>query len=444
MKHLKRLISALLLTAVLATAVFASAATIKDVPAKNWAYPYVSKMVDMDIMQTHDGGYFYPDLPTSRGEFVLYLWRAMDAPAIGVDAGFTDVSWDDPWSGAVNWAVGAGITNGVSPTRFDPYGDLTREQAFTFTGPWTTWTCCTERGPAMEDKRQVVPGLEDNRDVTTTLGVQKAKGGLGKVMGGLGSLLVLVGFVGSNLPLIVGGIVVAVIGAVLGNHAQKVGQAAISQRLVPGALHQVFETVEYPAVQDLTRAQIAEGSPGLPRFDSLYTNDVVSASYQGLPVWLAGLKLCEMALYRDPETEMEKEEEREIFLGLWFACDLGKEIGCDCTITPKGVLGRLTGSRNALGSEVFARKFQVQTDRPDWAERLLTQPVQEAMLSLLSMGKTYLRLRPDGKLTLAVSMGKPMFYLGKGSVQAESIQRRFVEELRGPTRLVDALRRSLP
>ena len=65
------------------------------------------------------------------------------------------------------------------------------------------------------------------------------------------------------------------------------------------------------------------------------------------------------------------------------------------------------------------------------------------MLSLLSMGKTYLRLRPDGKLTLAVSMGKPMFYLGKGSVQAESIQRRFVEELRGPTRLVDALRRSL-
>lgn len=37
-----------------------------------------------------------------------------------------------------------------------------------------------------------------------------------------------------------------------------------------------------------------------------------------------------------------------------------------------------------------------------------------------------------------------MFYLGKGSVQAESIQRRFVEELRGPTRFVDALRRSLP
>ena len=29
-------------------------------------------------------------------------------------------------------------------------------------------------------------------------------------------------------------------------------------------------------------------------------------------------------------------------------------------------------------------------------------------------------------------------------LEAESIQRRFVEELRGPTRLVDALRRSLP
>jgi len=39
MKHLKRLISALLLTAVLATAVFASAATIKDVPAKTGRTP---------------------------------------------------------------------------------------------------------------------------------------------------------------------------------------------------------------------------------------------------------------------------------------------------------------------------------------------------------------------------------------------------------------------
>ena len=88
----------------------------------------------------------------------------------------------------------------------------------------------------MEDKRQVGPGLEDNRDVTTTLGVQKAKGGLGKVMGGLGSLLVLVGFVGSNLPLIVGGIVVAVVGAVLGNHAQKVGHQSAPgpRRPAPG------------------------------------------------------------------------------------------------------------------------------------------------------------------------------------------------------------------
>lgn len=293
----------------------------------------------------------------------------------------------------------------------------------------------------MEDKREAVTGLEDNRDVTAALGLQKAKGGLGKLLGGLGSLLVFVGFVGSNLALIIGGIVVAVVGAALGNHARKVGQAAISARLVPGVLSQVFDEAEYPAAQDLTRAQIAEGNPGLPQFDGLYTNDVVSARYQGLPVWVAGLRLCEMALYRDPETDMEKEEERDIFLGLWFSCDLGKNVGYDCTITPKGALGRLMGSRNAMGSEVFARKFQVQTDRLDWAERLLTQPVQEA---LLGMGKAYCRIRPDGKLTLAVSMDRPLFYLGKGSVRADNLQSRFVEELRGPTRLVDALRRSLP
>ena len=52
MKHLKRLISALLLTAVLATAVFASAATIKDVPAKNWAYPYAVSYTHLTLPTT--------------------------------------------------------------------------------------------------------------------------------------------------------------------------------------------------------------------------------------------------------------------------------------------------------------------------------------------------------------------------------------------------------
>lgn len=293
----------------------------------------------------------------------------------------------------------------------------------------------------MEEKRQTAAGVENNRDVTQTLGMQKAKGGLGKVLGSIGGLLLLVGFVSTQVPVIIGGVVLAVLGAALGNHARTVGQATVSERLIPGVLQQMFDDVDYPAAQDLTRAQIAEGNPGLPQFDNLYTNDVFCAQYQGLPVWAAGLRLCCMAVYRDPETDMDQEEERDIFQGLWFSCDLGQQVGYDCTITPKGVLGRLSGSRNAMGSEVFARKFQVQTDRPDWAERLLTDSVQEA---LLGMGKAYLRLRPDGKLTLAVLMGQPMFYLGKGSTQAERVQQKFVEELRGPTRLVDALRRSLP
>ncbi len=111
----------------------AAAATISDVPADNWCYPYANFLVEKEIMPLDQYGSFYPDVGTSRGDFVLYIWRAAGSPqVVGAPHWFSDVSADDDWYTAVAWAYQVGITTGITDTVFEPYWVLTREQAFTF------------------------------------------------------------------------------------------------------------------------------------------------------------------------------------------------------------------------------------------------------------------------------------------------------------------------
>ena len=49
-----------------------------------------------------------------------------------LSTGFTDVSASAPYANAVNWAVFAKVTNGVSANRFGPNETCTRGQIVTF------------------------------------------------------------------------------------------------------------------------------------------------------------------------------------------------------------------------------------------------------------------------------------------------------------------------
>lgn len=112
----------------------ASAVSIGDLSENDWAYPYVSYMLDNGIMSLESDGNFYGDSMTTRGEFILYLWRALGCPVAVTDgkSTFNDVAVTDNCYDAVEWAVGHDVTSGTSPTTFQPDWVLTREQAFTF------------------------------------------------------------------------------------------------------------------------------------------------------------------------------------------------------------------------------------------------------------------------------------------------------------------------
>lgn len=129
---MKRKVIACILIAACLLTVPASAVYMIDVDEGSWAYPYASYMADYDIMPL-DYGFFYPNFATTRGEFVLYLWRAAGSPEVAVKSPtFDDVSIYDDFFTAVEWALRNEITTGTSSTEFSPYLTLTREQAFTF------------------------------------------------------------------------------------------------------------------------------------------------------------------------------------------------------------------------------------------------------------------------------------------------------------------------
>lgn len=133
---MKRKLSLTLLGALLALSLLAPrawAAKIADMAPNDWAYPYVTALVNMGVMQTDEYAAFYPDVPTTRGEFVTYLWRAFGSPSIYISTPtFQDVSVTSRWLIPVEWAYRNNITGGVGDGRFAPDQHLTREQAFTF------------------------------------------------------------------------------------------------------------------------------------------------------------------------------------------------------------------------------------------------------------------------------------------------------------------------
>ena len=76
---------------------------------------------------------FDPNGNLERAQFVTMLWRASGEPEpTSTTNPFTDVKESDFFYKAVLWAVEKGITNGISDTEFSPHGVTNRAQAVTF------------------------------------------------------------------------------------------------------------------------------------------------------------------------------------------------------------------------------------------------------------------------------------------------------------------------
>ena len=81
---------------------------------------------------------FAPEATTTRAMIVSMLAR-MENVTSAADAGFADVTADDWYATAVNWAAANGIVNGISDDTFAPNDPITREQLAAMLMNYAQW-----------------------------------------------------------------------------------------------------------------------------------------------------------------------------------------------------------------------------------------------------------------------------------------------------------------
>ena len=110
-------------------AVFADTNSFSDLSQAPWARNAVDTLLGADLVAGVGPGVFDPNADLTRAQFTTLLVKADGlAPVASGATPFTDVvatAWYAPYVAA---AYHAGLVAGVSPTSFDPNGDLTREQ----------------------------------------------------------------------------------------------------------------------------------------------------------------------------------------------------------------------------------------------------------------------------------------------------------------------------
>ena len=75
---------------------------------------------------------FGPQQPTSRAQVVTFLWNYLDRPEVETDNSFTDVEAGAWYESAINWAVENNVTAGMPGNIFGVNYTCTRGQAVTF------------------------------------------------------------------------------------------------------------------------------------------------------------------------------------------------------------------------------------------------------------------------------------------------------------------------
>lgn len=98
----------------------------------HWAESYINEAAGLGLINGMDVGIYAPDSTMTRAQFVTILWRSQGSPEPNGTSSFTDLGAGSDWfSDAVAWAEENQVVDGVDVGKFDPNGQVTREQIAT-------------------------------------------------------------------------------------------------------------------------------------------------------------------------------------------------------------------------------------------------------------------------------------------------------------------------
>lgn len=175
-------------------------------------------------------------------------------------------------------------------------------------------------------------------------------------------------------------------------------------------------------------------------------SDHIKAVYNGLNIELGDVELMnEIEIEIDSENEnLQKTTQRDtVFKGQWLTCDFGKELAGQVYISEWTKKNRKSMKSNVtMDNEQFSKRFCVRTDNPEDAYYILTPHMMEYIITMAdkSGGTVYLSFLRNGKMNIAIQTGRDFFELGNSNANVEELRRKFLDELRWFTDIVDTLR----
>lgn len=94
----------------------------------DWYKPWIDYAVTRNLMNGKGSGKFSPDEKMTRAEFATVLWRIAGSPESKSNVPFTDLDKNADWYlTAVEWAYENEIIKGTSPDKFEPNGNIKRQ-----------------------------------------------------------------------------------------------------------------------------------------------------------------------------------------------------------------------------------------------------------------------------------------------------------------------------
>ena len=100
----------------------------RDVTESDWFYDDVHFANQNGLFNGVEKDLFAPEEPMTRGMLVTVPWRLDGETAPKTATTFTDVDANAYYADAVAWAAESGVVNGIGGNKFDPEGNVTREQ----------------------------------------------------------------------------------------------------------------------------------------------------------------------------------------------------------------------------------------------------------------------------------------------------------------------------
>ena len=234
-------------------------------------------------------------------------------------------------------------------------------------------------------------------------------------------------------------LVLLLVGGYLWGKSAGVAKKLLSDKVVGVVLKEVLgDAVEYNPW-----GKINPGSMVFPfSYNCVDGSDHIKAVYNGLNIELGDIELIDETEYID-ENGVSQKSRNTLFKGQWLTCDFGKELVGEVYISEWTQKDRRCMKSNVtMDNEQFSKRFCVRADNPQEAYYILTPHMMEYILAMAdkSGGTVYLSFLRNGKLHVAVKTGRDFFELGKSNADVEGLRRKFLDELRWFTDMIDTLR----